>query len=58
VKRRYYYPLIAFAADRKGITALEYALMVALVAVVIVAAVIGLGTNMARSFNNVSGYLR
>jgi pilus assembly protein Flp/PilA len=41
-------------ADR-GATAVEYGLMVALIAIIIIAAVSLLGTNLSTLFNNVAG---
>lgn len=38
----------------KGATAVEYGLMVALIAIVIIAAVIVLGTNLSTLFNSVA----
>jgi pilus assembly protein Flp/PilA len=40
--------------DDRGATAVEYGLMVALIAVVIIAAVTLLGTNLSTLFNNVA----
>lgn len=40
--------------SEEGATAVEYGLMVALIAVVIIAAVTLLGTNLGNTFNNVS----
>ena len=47
--------LIAFLKDEEGATAVEYALMVALIAGVIVAAVTLLGTNTNATFNTIAG---
>ncbi len=41
--------------DDKGATAVEYGLMVALIAVVIIAAVTTLGTKLSGLFTSVSG---
>ena len=41
--------------DDRGATAVEYGLMVALIAVVIIAAVTLLGQNLLAIFNNVAG---
>jgi len=41
--------------SEKGATAVEYGLMVALIAVVIIGAVTLLGTNLATLFNTVAG---
>ena len=52
--------LVAFAQDRlkreeKGATAVEYGLMVGLIAVVIIAAVTLLGDNLKAMFNDIAG---
>jgi pilus assembly protein Flp/PilA len=54
--------LVAFAKDRlereeKGATAVEYGLMVGLIAVVIIGAVTLLGTQIRDLFNNIAGQL-
>ena len=54
--------LIAFAQDRlereeKGATAVEYGLMVGLIAVVIIGAVTLLGDNLVLMFNDIAGEL-
>jgi pilus assembly protein Flp/PilA len=49
--------LSTFRADRKGITALEYALMGALIAVAIVTAATGLGSKISSEFNNIAAKL-
>ena len=46
--------LSTFRADRKGVAALEYALMAALIAVVIVTAVTSIGTTMKATFLNIA----
>ena len=43
--------LSTFRADRKGVAALEYALMAALIAVAIIGAVRLLGTNASSMFS-------
>ncbi len=43
--------------DERGATAVEYGLMVALIAVVIIAAVSLLGNNLSTTFNNVAGQI-
>ena len=43
-----------FAKNESGATAIEYGLIVALIAVVIIGAVTALGTNMSTSFNTVA----
>ena len=49
--------LSRFAADSSGATAIEYGLIVALIAVVIIGAVMAVGTNVSGSFGNVNGSL-
>ena len=49
-------PLRARSRER-GATAVEYALMVGLIAVVIIAAVTAVGTNLTNLFTTVSGSL-
>jgi pilus assembly protein Flp/PilA len=46
--------LIRFFKDEEGATAVEYGIMVALIAVVIIAAVALLGTNLSARFNAVA----
>lgn len=46
-----------FARSESGATAIEYGLIVALIAVVIIGAVSVLGTNLSSTFSNVSGSL-
>ncbi len=46
--------LIRFLKGEEGATAVEYGLMVALIAVVIIAAVTLLGTNLSTKFNTVA----
>ena len=43
--------------DDRGATAVEYGLMVALIAIVIIAGVTLLGTNLLALFNNIAGQL-
>ena len=54
---RIYRFLSTFTADRRGVTALEYALMGALIAVAICATVAGFGTRLSSTFNNISRIL-
>ncbi|MEU0882981.1 Flp family type IVb pilin [Lentzea sp. NPDC005914] len=42
----------------RGATAVEYGLMVALIAIVIIAGVTLLGTNLLALFNNIAGKLK
>ena len=46
--------LIRFFKDEEGATAVEYGLMVALIAIVIIAAVTLLGTNLNSKFSQVA----
>ena len=52
------FPLSSFAArlrrDERGATAVEYGIMVSLIAVVIIVAVSLLGTNLTTTFNGVA----
>ena len=43
-----------FVADESGATAIEYGLIAALIAVVIISAVTALGTNITAAFTDVS----
>ncbi|TDH59612.1 Flp family type IVb pilin [Dankookia rubra] len=45
----------ALVTDRKGVTALEYGLIAALIATVIIGAVTTLGTNLSGVFTNIAG---
>ena len=47
----------ALRDDRKGATAVEYGLMVALIAVAIITAVTLVGTNLSLMFNSIAGRL-
>ncbi len=44
-------------ADRRAVTAIEYALIAALIAVVIISAVTRVGTGVSRTFNSISSEL-
>lgn len=46
-----------FARDEEGVTAIEYGLIAALIAVVIIAAVTLVGTGVAATFNAVAAQL-
>ena len=46
--------IVRFMREEDGATAVEYGLMVALIAVVIIAAVTLLGTNLSATFNQVA----
>ncbi|MET8760947.1 Flp family type IVb pilin [Lentzea sp. NPDC004782] len=45
------------SGDDRGATAVEYGLMVALIAIVIIAGVTLLGQNLLALFNNIAGQL-
>lgn len=47
--------MIRLRSDEKGATAVEYGIMVALIAVVIIVAVSLLGNNLSSMFNGVAG---
>jgi pilus assembly protein Flp/PilA len=44
-----------FLRDEAGATAIEYGLIAALIAVVIITAVTSVGTNLSATFNTVAG---
>jgi pilus assembly protein Flp/PilA len=46
-----------FLKDESGATAIEYGLIAALIAVVLVGALTALGTNLSTTFTSVSGHL-
>jgi pilus assembly protein Flp/PilA len=46
--------LARFHRDESGATAIEYGLIVSLIAVVIIAAVVTVGTNLSSQFNTVA----
>jgi len=50
-------PLPRFIDDQSGVTAIEYGLIAALVAVVIIAAVTLVGTNLTNTFTAVANAL-
>ena len=47
-----------FTADEGGATAIEYALMASLIALVIVTAVTGAGTSLKGAFNNIANTVK
>ncbi len=53
---QYLNTLVALKRDEEGVTALEYGLIAALIAVVIITAVSTLGTNLSSTFNGISGH--
>jgi pilus assembly protein Flp/PilA len=46
-----------FVRDKKAVTAIEYALIAALIAVVIIGAVTSLGRNVSKTFGTVASEL-
>lgn len=48
----------SFLANEEGVTAIEYALIAALIAVAIIAAVTLVGTDIAAVFTNISNKLQ
>ena len=49
---------IAFFKDEAGATAIEYGLIAALIAVVIITGVTAVGTNLSSTFNSLSSSLK
>lgn len=49
--------LAQFNVDKSAVTAIEYGLIAALIAVVIIAAVTSLGSNISSTFNTVASEL-
>jgi pilus assembly protein Flp/PilA len=47
-----------FFKDQTGATAIEYGLIAALIAVVIITAVTAVGTSLSSTFNTISGSVR
>ncbi|HET6346981.1 MAG TPA: Flp family type IVb pilin [Myxococcota bacterium] len=50
--------VLQFFRDEEGATAAEYGIIAALIAVVIIAAVKTLGTNMSSMFNRIAGEVK
>ena len=48
---------LALRFDKRGVTAMEYGLIAALIAVVIIGAVQGIGTNLTSTFNSIKDAL-
>lgn len=57
MKMKFYECVNKLRYDRKGATAIEYGLIAALIAVVIIAGVTLLGSDIGNKFNNVSNSL-
>ena len=55
---QYLNTLMALKRDEKGVTALEYGLIAALITAVIVTAVNTLESNLSATFTNIAGHLR
>jgi len=49
---------LAFLRDERGATAIEYALMASLLALVLVGALTALGTAISSEFSEISGVLK
>jgi pilus assembly protein Flp/PilA len=49
--------MIAFRQDRRAVAALEYGLIAALIAVVIISAVTTVGANLTRTFNSIGSHI-
>ncbi len=47
-----------FLKDESGATAIEYGLIAALIAVVVIGAVTAVGTNLSTKFNNISNAVK
>ena len=47
-----------FVQDESGATAIEYGLIAALIAVVIITAVTAIGTNLSGKFNNIANSVK
>lgn len=48
---------LRLVADRSGVTAIEYGLIAALIAVIIIGAVAAVGTSLSTTFSTVAGSL-
>jgi pilus assembly protein Flp/PilA len=49
--------LLRFARDESGVTAIEYGLIAALIAVVIIVAITSVGTDLSAVFNKIANSL-
>ena len=49
--------MISFFKDEEGVTAIEYSIIAALIAVAIITAVTTVGTSVTNTFDDVSGAL-
>ncbi len=50
--------LARFLTDERGATAIEYGLIAALIAVVVITAVTRVGTNLSGKFNNIANSVK
>jgi pilus assembly protein Flp/PilA len=50
--------ILRFVRDNSGATAIEYGLIAALIAVVIITAITAVGTSLSTTFHNVASNLR
>ena len=55
--RKFSQTLVSFLKDESGPTAVEYAVMLALIIVVCITAITALGTNANKTFTTVSGVI-
>jgi pilus assembly protein Flp/PilA len=55
---RFVKPVVNFVKDESGPTAVEYAVMLALIIVVCITAITALGTNASNTFTYVSGQVK
>lgn len=53
----YEYLKLRFARNEEGVTAIEYGLLAALIAIVIIIAVAAVGTGLSSTFDNVATHL-
>ena len=53
---QYLKTMVELKRDEKGVTALEYGLIAALIAVVIITAVSSLGSNLSNTFQGISNH--
>jgi pilus assembly protein Flp/PilA len=51
-------PILGFFKDESGATAIEYGLIAALIAVVIITGVTAVGTSLSTTFTSISGSLK
>ena len=52
------YVISSWAQDERGATAIEYGLIAALIAVVVISAVTSVGNNLSKKFNNIANSVK